>query len=66
MKSLSLEKMEKIEGKFSWTNALGCSAGVGLVVLAATETSTGIGSIAGLIHFASGVEAIYDYCGGVY
>lgn len=65
MKKIELTRMEVIEAG-GWTDALGCAAGIGLVALAITETPTGIGTVAGLMHFVVGVEAIYDYCGNIY
>ena len=65
MKTLCIENLESINGGRSWTNDLGCAAGIGLVALAVTETPTGIGTVAGLMHFVVGVEAIHDYCGNV-
>lgn len=55
MKELSLETMSDIEGG-SWIDAVGCAAGITLVV-----ASVGVNIFA----FAAGVGAIDYYCGNV-
>ena len=59
MKTLDVEKMEKIEGGINWLHAVGCGAGIGLVVLSVAPSGLNIAA------FAFGVEAIYDHCGNV-
>lgn len=59
MKTLSFEKMERIEGG-GWLNGIGCGAGIALVVLSVAPSGLNI------FAFAVGVEAISDYCGGVF
>ena len=61
MKELSLEKMEKIQAK-GWIDALGCAAGITLVIASATTPAGGVGNI---LAFATGVEAIDEFCGYV-
>lgn len=50
--------MENVEGgKINWFNAVGCAAGIGMVF-----ASSGVNIFA----FAVGVNAIVEYCGGVF
>lgn len=55
MKTLSIKKMENVEGG-GWLEAVGCGAGIGLVV-----ASAGVNIFA----FAEGVLVIYTYCGEI-
>lgn len=58
MKKLELCQMENVEGgEINWFNAVGCAAGVGMIY-----ASFGVNIFA----FAIGVNAIVEYCGGVF
>ena len=54
MKELNLEQMEKIEGGIEdWIDAVGCAAGITMVVASAG---------ANIFAFVAGVAAIDHYC----
>ena len=58
MKILNVEKIEQIEAG-GWLEGIGCAAGIALVIASVAPTGTNI------IAFATGVEAIAEYCGNV-